>query len=306
MPFDAPSSPVDDRADSAPTETLPDADSVEWRGESHPRVRWFVRYAGAGLFGGMLLLVAVTLAFVAASSLRSGGGEYLLLFVVLLLVGGPFSLLYLAAAAGVNGRERLLELVPAAGTLRPRWVALASFPGAAAVVLAGMYPPLLYLYPSVLVCLSVADAAARAEGSLDPTTGTLERRYGDRRREGDVRGLRSVRTHRVGPVAVFRLGYEGRDRLSLVRPRLVVVPDEAADAARAGFEAVRDAEWPGYERYRASRGERIALAAFGVLFVGVGAALAVVIADASAGFAAYAGGVFGLLGLVFLLYARLG
>ena len=62
----------------------------------------------------------------------------------------------------------------------------------------------------------------------------------------------------------------------------------------------------GYEPYRASRGERVAIAAFGVLFVGVGAALAVVIARESAGFAAYAGGLFGVLGGVFLLYAWLG
>ena len=301
---DAPAS--GDAADGSPPETVPDAAPVEWRGESHPRLRWFVRYAGAGLLGGTFLLVAVASALVVVSSLRSGEGDVVLLFVVLALVGGPLSLLYLAAAAGVNGRERLLELAPAARELRPRWVVLASLLGLVAVVLAGAWPPLLYLYPLALVCLAAVDAAARAEGTLDPAAGRLERRYGDHRREADVRGVRSVRSHRIGSAVVFRLGYEARDRLSLTKPRFVAVPADAADAARAGFEAVRDAEWPGYEPYRASRGERVAIAAFGLLFVGLGAGVAVTVAGTSVGFAAYAGGAFGLLGFVFLLYAWLG
>lgn len=301
--------PGDPPADSAPA-TPPDADPdpVEWRGESHPFLRRFAQYAGAGLFGGLFLVLLVAAALAGVSSLRSGEGEVFLLLVVLFLVGGPLSLLYLAAAADVGGRERLLELVPGARDLRPRRAAVAALLGAAALVLVGAFPPLFYVSLLAVACLSVVGAAANAEGTLDPAAGTLERRYGDRGREGDVRGLRSVRTYRVGSVAVFRLGYEGRDRLSLAKPQLVVVPDDAADAVRAGFEAVRDAEWPDHEVYRASRGERIAVAAFGAVFVGVGAGVAAVVAGTSAefGFAAYAGGVFCLLGCVFLLYAWVG
>ena len=290
-----------------------------------------VRHLQAGVVLAFALLVGGFGAFLLAESVLGRSNETLLVVVVLALVGGPFSLLYVLVAADAgSAREREL-FTPDLSWLRLRWL----LPGLLAGVglLLGLFvlvgPLLLVVLPLGLFALVSAVGARYTVGRLDPEsrtvafyTGKLAREYAEanpavaagdetpafddddrNRRRGDLAPLAGVDRYRVGSYVVLRLRYHDRDWLGN-RPRLLVVPGDAADSVEGALARVAaTTDWEGTTGL--DRDVRLVLGALGVVFLGA-VGLFALVAGGDPVILYYAGATLGFLGVALLAAALFG
>lgn len=216
-------------ADATPPPTV-----VSWSSDGAHRLRSLLRYAALGLLGGAAALSLSLLVVLAARSALDGDVGFLALAVVLVVFGGPFSL-YVFGAVASRGSFR--DLFPALRRVRPVPAAVAVVLGPVAIVVAARHPPVFFGYLTVVFLGAVAASLLSAAGTLDVAEATLSVPTGaGDDRVYDLDGLRSVRTHRVGDLVLFRLRFAGTRGLS--GPSFVTAPADRADEIRAAFEAV--------------------------------------------------------------------
>ncbi|WP_396611399.1 hypothetical protein ACH9L7_14495 [Haloferax sp. S1W] len=211
---------------------------ISWSRDNVDRLETVFHYSFAGFFGGLGLLIILFLVIITPGALRDGELGQLLLPIVALVFGGPISLHTLSAAAS---HDSLDKLVPGIDTYRPKPLLVASIAGAVAFVLAGLFPPLFYLYLAGFIGLAVFVSIRRTAGTLDVANATLSipKKQGGER-VYDLDGLQSVTAHRLGSLVVIRFRFVGSRSLS--GPSWVVVPADRADEVRNALERLTDRE----------------------------------------------------------------
>ncbi|MFB6156069.1 MAG: hypothetical protein ABEJ22_09250 [Haloferacaceae archaeon] len=222
--------------------------------------------------------------------------------MTLALVGGPLSLVYLLVAVDVAGTDRLRELLAgfAPEDVSPAGALLASVATALLVVaLARVSFPLVTGYLAALALLWVVVSARHTAGELDVEARTLSTETGGRRRTFDVSTLASFSAVAVGGYVVCLLRYEAG---TVSNPFLAVFPAADWPAVREGLERLREAEAGSVQP-----AVRVALAAFGLLFLGVAGGVVLLGGRSGAGPAvAYAVVALGGLGLLMVVLAAMG
>jgi hypothetical protein len=290
-----------------------------------------VRHLLAGVVGTVALVVAGFLVWVAAGSLLGPTNDALLVVVVLALVGGPFSLLYVLIAADAGSERERALFSPDVSWLRLQWFLPGLVAGAALLAGLGLLvgPLLLILLPLGLTFVVHAVDSRYTVGRVDPDsqtvaffTGTLAREYAeanpavaagketpafddeDRNRlEADLSSLAGVDRYHVGTYAVVRLRFHDRAWLRN-RPRLLVVPRDAADRVAATLARVAATnDWEPSDGL--SRDVRLVLGALGVTFLGA-VGLFALAAGGEPVILYYAGATLGLLGVAMLAAALFG
>jgi hypothetical protein len=290
-----------------------------------------VRHLLAGVGGVVALTVGGLLAFLLSRSLVGPDDDVLLVVVTLALVGGPFSLVYVLLAADAGSERELALFSPDLSWLRLRWV----LPGlvAAAVLLVVLLllvgPAFVLVLPVGLALLVSAVDSRYSVGRIDPESrrlrfhaGKLARRYAasnpavaagteppsfdadDRnRRKADLSTLAGLDRYAVGSYAVLRLRYHDRDWLGN-RPRLLVVPDEAAERVTDALDGIAATnEWE--ESEGLDRDVRLVLGALGATFLGA-VGLFALVAGGEPVVVWYAAATLGLLGAAMVAAALFG
>ncbi|WP_224448435.1 hypothetical protein [Haloprofundus salilacus] len=286
-----PPSPASSSRSSPPT-SCDDTDRVEWRAAPGRELAELAKHGLAGLSLALFSLVAVGMLFFAFGTSVDG---YAGVFLMLLIVGGPFSLLYFVTAIGAGGTESLVKLIPGAETLSLPGVTVAMLGGGVAILSVFVHPLLPVTYAATLVGLYVVDRAQRTAGVVDAGTATFTRHVGETELRHDVSSFAGLRSFRVGDYVLCWLQFNG---LALGTPRLVVFPAAKFPAIRATFDEIRTAE---RDEDSSAPGVGVYSAIFGLLFVGLAAAIVVVVANPLLSF--YATTIFGLLGAFFLFLA---
>lgn len=243
---------------------VPAPSHVEWHGRPPGRLASVVRHVGVGIFAAVGLVLVAAIAALALG----GSPRYLLFFAVVLVVGGPFSLLYLVyglSYATDEERQKFRRHLP---DVRLRWVALATPIGLAIFLSIGAASWLIPVYLFVGVFAWTVATVGPRGGTLDTESAVLTREHDDRTLEHDLSGLRSVRSFRLGPYVVCLLRHTRGNTLSA--PFTVVVPADVFDDVQPALATLAEQNEAAESKLTA---ERAALACFGLLFVGVGAAL---------------------------------
>jgi hypothetical protein len=295
---------------ASPTDSPPSSDSppdandgrVEWDATDERDLAELAKHGLAGLYLLFLSLVVVGMVFVALASIGGGGegggeiSERAWLFVVLLFIGGPASLLYLATAVGAGGTESLVKLVPGVETLSIRGVAAGALVAAVALLSALVHPVLPLVYAGSLMLLHVVGSAQQSKGTVDPETTTLTREVGERHLHHDVSSLTGLRSLRFGSYVVCWLQY---DDLALDTPRFLVFPASEFPSIRTALDEIRQRERD--DETPSAPGVRGVSTVFGLLFVGLAAAIVLFVPNPLVSF--YATMTVGLLGVFFLFLA---
>lgn len=276
----------------------PSPNVVSWERAAPTRLRTAVRHVVAGFFAAVLLLAFLLLGTVAYGSLTGGFPDSLVVLVTLLLVGGPFSLLYLVTA---HGGGDLRDLLPYDPGLRPRYLLLSTPLCAAAVVALARAPALLLAVPIGLFVAWVVAVARESAGELAVEDGSLHVLSGPKPRSYDVRTLREHASRAVGSTRVVRLRYAGSASLS--RPSFVFVPESAFPAVEDALSEIESRDY-GLDPSEPSRAATAALVAFGLLFFGLAAMVALLASRrGDALLAASSVSILGMFGVVFLVAA---
>ncbi len=276
--------------------------SIEWRVTlSNSRMLRACAYVALGAIGSLPVLVAALAALLAVRALRAGNPGGALVVVALAVLSVPLSRRYLLPAL-LDPRVRDASLHPDARALDWRWLLVA------AVAWAGAFARVATLSPAVPVALFagalgllVVAAGLRTEARVDPSSRTLRTES----RTTSLSGLTRVRSLRLGPLVVCWLSYE-RGTVSPRATRFLAVPADVFPAVQTAFEAGTEAT---PDRGRAMpTAQRAVVLALGAALLAVGPGLWVLLpptGDARL-VAAYAGALFGLLGVVALWYGTLG
>lgn len=201
-------------------------DAVSWSvtpATSRPLRR--LVYSVLGLFGGLGALVGAILVALAVDLWSAGDPRLLVLLVAIGGIGGGVVALYVRPALRAGDRERTRGEALLAG-LEPRWLAIASLAGAAALWFLSRTAVVAAL--SVVALATIALVALLgtipAEGRIDPEANTLT--VGTR--EVQLDGVAGATGYAIGPATVLRLSYGP----SASGPRLVLVPTNTGGVIR--------------------------------------------------------------------------
>ncbi|WP_224267823.1 hypothetical protein [Haloprofundus salinisoli] len=256
----------------SPHDDCDDGHRVEWRDVPDGELDQLAKHGLVGLSVAFFSLVAASAAYLAFGASGDGFG-YGWLFSVLVFVGGPTSLLYLAAAVGVEGSESVASLFPGVETLSLPGVTAATLVGGVVLSTALLHPLLPVVYGIALVGLYVFDRARHTEGSLDAASATFARPAAGAERRHDLSSLSELRSLRIGVYVVCWLQY---DDVAFDAPRLLVFPASSFPAIRTTLDEIRTAAG---EDAASDPAVRVAAAALGLLFLGVTMFVVFVVAD---------------------------
>ncbi|KTG08792.1 hypothetical protein AUR64_13275 [Haloprofundus marisrubri] len=270
-----------------------DGRRIEWRAAPDGNLADLARHGFIGLVVAVLSLAAALVVF-ASLDAPSDGLDRGWLLLVMLFVGGPASLLYLAAAVGVDGSEAVASLFPGVDTLSLPRVTAAALVGGVVLLMVLLHPLLPVAYGVGLVALYVVDKARHTEGSLDAESATLGRPVADSERRHDISSLSGYRSVRLGRYVVCWLQF---DDMALNAPRVVVFPASSFPAIRAALDEIRAAT----EDTDSDPAVRIAAGLLGLLFLGVAAFIVVGIGNPR--LSAYAVSILGLFAALLLFAA---
>ncbi|QCJ45693.1 hypothetical protein [Haloprofundus sp. MHR1] len=249
-----------------------DGRRVEWRAAPDGELDQLAKHGLVGLVVAFLSL-AVALATFASLDAPSGGFGREWLLLILLFVGGPASLLYLAAAVGVEGGESVASLFPGVDTLSLPRVTAATLVGGVILSTTLLHPLLPVAYGVGLVALYVVDRARHTEGGLDTESATLARPVADSQQRHDISSLSGYRSLRLGRYVVCWLRY---DDMALDAPRVVVFPAASFPAIRTVLDEIRATE---RENAASDPAVRVAAGGLGLLFLGVAAFVVLVVGN---------------------------
>jgi hypothetical protein len=276
--------------------------SIEWRVTlSTSRALRACAYVALGAVGSLPVLGAALVAVLAVRALQAGNPGGALVVVAVAVLSVPLSRRYLLPVL-LDPRVRDASLHPDARALHLRWLLGAAVAWGVVFVRAASVSPALpiALFAGALGLLVVA-AGLRTEARVDPSSLTL--RTGSR--TTSLSGLRTVRSLRLGPLVLCWLSFE-RDTVSPRATRFLPVPSRVFPAVQTAFEDGVEAT-PDRGRAMPSA-QRAVVLALGAALVAVGPALWVLLPQTGDArlVAAYAGALFGLLGVLALWYGTLG
>ncbi len=267
-----------------------DLSPVDFRTTSLLRYLPFVflgGYAGVVLVAGGLALPGLL-----------ANPKLLAVAVLLALVGGPASLLYLwpmirdpDQRTGLDPRGWYEGMRPAGVIAAAVTGTILLLAGSAVTANATYLLGIVLLFMCPLFVLSIVDG----QGRLDPESGTLTYQESS----ADVTSIDRVRCFRVGSVTLVWLGYAAGT--SGPRPRLLTVPEDAADDVLAVLRAGANAPAT-VEPRDPDRVAQAVLVVFGFLFFV--AAIGVHLFDPAEDAGIYVTVIAGGVGLACLLAAR--